>query len=1189
MRTNTTADLNRTDPRAGGVSLRLPGAAARIDLAVWAAALAVVCLATGAFAQTASSVRVTHTDGYARIEFEWPETVSYEARIENSVLVARFGAAAPRDLTPLTENAADYVAAARRDRDGRTVRVALKGEFRLHASQSFNVVALDLVPAGESEDPPDVVSAREVFETRRKAALEEAARAAAETAEREAAAAARRVALPLRVYVTENPAFSRVVFDWTTPVGYEIAKTPEGVRLRFSEPASPGLVRLRIDPPPFILGADYEEDGQTLTVNMALEDGRGVRHYAEGPRVVIDVTEGGPVAEGVFRSGSAAGPDAAAPSAAPTPGLASASPPPPAQSDAEQLAAPPDAAAPPAAHARTPPAAAEPAQPPAGEASDLRLLVDRTGAGLTLTFPWGEAPPAAFFRRGDHLWAVFDRRATVDLSAVTREHRALIAEAEQMPTDLATVVRFRLSDYVLASAAADETGWALVLGDEVVQPTAPIPVHRESSISGSARVALDTGPPGRLIWVNDPEVGDRVAVVTLAGPPRGVVASRNYVEFVVLSTAHGVVVQPLTDELDITLTTEAVTVFAADGLSLSDPLPIEIAGGSGGRVASPGFVDFEAWRLSDEGDFPTMDQKLNNAVAERMFDVAAAETSADGSAFGAEQKAAALFAANAALKQALYAQARFFLAHELGAEALAVLHLIAGADNTQVSEPEFLALRGAASVVAGRYEDALSDLADGSLMQDPGASLWRGLAHVGLRRWAEARRDFRDGAPVEALYPQRHRADFALAAAEAAIGAKDVADAGEQISKAQAGPLTETQTAFRDLLQADIYRLTGRLVEAAELYAQVESSEIEPHASRAAFRRILAERKLGAITSADAKQRLAAMQYRWRGDDLELRILHELGKLYTDRNEFREGLGTMRSIVSQFPDSEVSDEVVADMQEIFRELFLDGGAEVLEPVPALALYYENVDLTPLGLEGDEMIRRLADRLIAFDLLDQAAELLRHQVERRLRPGRRRAQVATDLALVYLMDREPQKALDAIRSSRHARLPGGLNRERRIIEARALAELQRYDHALELVATDRGADVDALRADIYWNTEEWSQAAGILENALGERWRDEAPLEDRERAKVMRAAIAYALADDQIALDRIRGKFAEKMSASPDADAFKVLAGRIETQGVRFRDLAGKVAESDTLDGFIAAFKAQRGEPAEDETPADEAS
>ena len=60
------------------------------------------------------------------------------------------------------------------------------------------------------------------------------------------------------------------------------------------------------------------------------------------------------------------------------------------------------------------------------------------------------------------------------------------------------------------------------------------------------------------------------------------------------------------------------------------------------------------------------------------------------------------------------------------------------------------------------------------------------------------------------------------------------------------------------------------------------------------------------------------------------------------------------------------------MRAAFANLFLKGGADKMPPVEQLALFYDNVDLTPIGADGDEMIRRMADRLVAVDLLGPAA-------------------------------------------------------------------------------------------------------------------------------------------------------------------------------------------------------------------------
>ena len=84
-----------------------------------------------------------------------------------------------------------------------------------------------------------------------------------------------------------------------------------------------------------------------------------------------------------------------------------------------------------------------------------------------------------------------------------------------------------------------------------------------------------------------------------------------------------------------------------------------------------------------------------------------------------------------------------------------------------------------------------------------------------------------------------------------------------------------------------------------------------------------------------------------------------------------------------------------------------------------SLFYDFRELTPIGRRGDEMIRRLADRLVSVDLLDQAAELLQHQVDHRLQ-GAARAQVATRLAVIYLMNRKPDRALAVLRATRIGR-------------------------------------------------------------------------------------------------------------------------------------------------------------------------
>jgi hypothetical protein len=188
----------------------------------------------------------------------------------------------------------------------------------------------------------------------------------------------------------------------------------------------------------------------------------------------------------------------------------------------------------------------------------------------------------------------------------------------------------------------------------------------------------------------------------------------------------------------------------------------------------------------------------------------------------------------------------------------------------------------------------------------------------------------------------------------------------------------------------------------------------------------------------------------------------------------------------------------------------------------------------------------------------------------------RAQVATRLAMIDLMDHKPKDALASLKATEIAGLPDDVNHARVLLEARALAALKQWDQALDLIAVDEAPDTRKLRADIYWESGNWAVAAQMCESLLGDRWNDAAPLNPEDRQNLMRAAIAYSLAGDETSLDRLRTHFEPKMKSSPDASAFAVVTQNIDLQGVAFRDMAGKIASVDTLEGFMQDFKKRFG-------------
>ena len=125
------------------------------------------------------------------------------------------------------------------------------------------------------------------------------------------------------------------------------------------------------------------------------------------------------------------------------------------------------------------------------------------------------------------------------------------------------------------------------------------------------------------------------------------------------------------------------------------------------------------------------------------------------------------------------------------------------------------------------------------------------------------------------------------------------------------------------------------------------------------------------------------LRYRWRGDATELETIRALGQIYLGLGRYREALEALRSAGQRLPDLPQALQLQDDLSGAFKSLFLDGQADGLQPVQALALFYDFKELTPIGADGDLMVRKLARRLVDVDLLSQAADLLKYQADNRL--------------------------------------------------------------------------------------------------------------------------------------------------------------------------------------------------------------
>jgi hypothetical protein len=177
-------------------------------------------------------------------------------------------------------------------------------------------------------------------------------------------------------------------------------------------------------------------------------------------------------------------------------------------------------------------------------------------------------------------------------------------------------------------------------------------------------------------------------------------------------------------------------------------------------------------------------------------------------------------------------------------------------------------------------------------------------------------------------------------------------------------------------------------------------------------------------------------------------------------------------------------------------------------------------------------------------------------------------VATRLAVIYLMNHKPDRALAAINATRSPELPTEIRNQRLLIEARSLSDIGRHDVALEVIANIEGREAIRLRSDILWAAKRWRESAEQIELMYGDRWRDWRPLNDAERSDLLRATMGYALGEDKLGLDRFAGRYAAKMAEGPERHAFEILTSANGPDTSEFREIARAVAAVDTLEAFL---------------------
>ena len=153
----------------------------------------------------------------------------------------------------------------------------------------------------------------------------------------------------------------------------------------------------------------------------------------------------------------------------------------------------------------------------------------------------------------------------------------------------------------------------MTIGDAVAMPTHPLVVARAVAGKDHASIAIPFEGAKTMHTINDPDVGDRLMVITALGPARGFIKGLDFVELRALPSTHGVVVQPLADDVTARMSADRITITRPGGLTLSSGAMSERAANT--FTFNPLLFDTQLWGFDRQAKFNDRQSELIRLAA----------------------------------------------------------------------------------------------------------------------------------------------------------------------------------------------------------------------------------------------------------------------------------------------------------------------------------------------------------------------------------------------------------------------------------------------------------------------------------------------------------------------------------------------------------------------------------------------
>jgi hypothetical protein len=222
--------------------------------------------------------------GYARLVFTLGVDIDASVHSAGNVLIIAFDKPIFISVDRLPTQASEYIGAARRDPDGRAIRIGLARKVSVNSIAAGDKFFVDLLPDTWTGPPPSLP--QDVVEELARRARE------AERLERLAHQAEQQKKLvPVPVHIGDQPTFTRYVFDVPDKTSVSADRGKDRLTLSFDAPLAFDLSDAEAALPATVASIHAEAEQDSTLVRFSFLTAVDLRTFRDGKSYFVDIVK----------------------------------------------------------------------------------------------------------------------------------------------------------------------------------------------------------------------------------------------------------------------------------------------------------------------------------------------------------------------------------------------------------------------------------------------------------------------------------------------------------------------------------------------------------------------------------------------------------------------------------------------------------------------------------------------------------------------------------------------------------------------------------------------------------------------------------------------------------------------------------------------------------------------------------